>query len=322
MWFASIGSAVAMAGTPVVYAEGDAPVVLARVAERTGVPLEQLDPVPLQQVRTAPPEVLGDVVMRRCAKSATDGETIRTDLARAQVAWADRDAATAIDHLDLAVTRLGCLSEVVEAPIAAKAFQLRGALMLADGDDEGARGEFATALALDPELTWGEDLPQEGSVAFAEAGTVQRNATVVVVPPNLPSGPWIDGVEIKQGATLSEGLHLLQYSDVQGIRSAWLSVGGDADLVLPTGFRGPILEGMAEPGRREVLSSLFAAALPDMAAAYVSHQGGLWLVIRDGDDLSTTELSEMEKVEEPVVETKKERKKRLKAERKAARGRE
>ncbi|MCK6507613.1 hypothetical protein L6R53_30315 [Myxococcota bacterium] len=283
----------ALAGVPVVVDGGDAAAVPARVSERTGLPVDQLALVELSSLLDDPPQALGDAVMRRCAGAPTRMEAVRADLVRAEAAWTRRDRVTAFDHLDLAVAQLGCLGELVDREVAARTFLLRGALLAERGQPEAAQGELRTALAFDPELAWTGAFPVEGEVLLAEQRAQPDELTVRVVPAGTSSGPWIDGRTVGgDGAVVAvgPGLHLAQHPSPAGIRSAWLVVGGDTTLVLPGSFRRPVLEALAEPATREPVQALLQATLPGFQAAYVSHQGWLWLLTLAGDQVETSEL--------------------------------
>ncbi|HHO50059.1 MAG TPA: hypothetical protein ENK18_04105 [Deltaproteobacteria bacterium] len=299
-----------LAGTPVVFDGGSGAEVVSAVAARTGLPPSQLSAVSLDTLLQATPEVLGDAVMRRCARSSSSNEVVRTDLTRAEIAWAQADALNTMDHLDLAVARLGCLTEVVEPRVASRVFLLRGALLAQRGDTDAARNEFRTARFLDPAVAWRDDLPGEGRVVFEAPAPPEILASVRVLPSDNASGPWIDGVELDDELRVPEGLHLAQYSSVAGIQSAWLSVGGDTLLVLPGNFHRPVVQRMAVPEDQGAVEALLAAALPEMRAAYVAHGGGLWLITRDGHDTTTTEIDPLPPPEpEPEGRGRKKKKK-------------
>lgn len=286
----------ALGGTPVVFDGGDGPTMAARVAERTGLPPSQLEPVALSELFAADPQVLGAAAMRHCTRDRTTNEQIRTLLVRAENAWAERDRGSAMDKLDLAVAELGCLGELVDAPVAARVFLLRSALAMEREAAEEARTELRTALALHPEVPWVDSFPGERMQFLLEEERVADTATGVlrVVPPSSQSGPWLDGriPEAKGGTRLAAGLHLAQYSGAGGIHSAWLVFEKDASLVLPGYYRRPVLEHMVEPDGTAEVEALLAAALPDLQAAYVTHWGGLWLVTSDATGTATTQIAE------------------------------
>ena len=309
MWLALL-SLTALAGVPVVIDGGDATAVPALVAQRTGLPVDQLEIFDLGDLLTQPPQVLGDAVMRRCSGAATRMEAVRADLVRAEAAWARRDRVGAFDHLDLAVAQLGCLGELVDRSVAARIFLLRGALEAERGQPDAAHGELRTALAFDPELGWTGSFPVEGQVLLAEQRAIPTELTIQVLPAGTSSGPWVDGRTVDgDGAQVSvaPGLHLAQHPSPAGIRSAWLVVGGDTALVLPGGFRRPVLEALSDADRRAPVQALLQATLPGFHAAYVSHQGYLWLLTLVDGEIETTELVTPPP---PVVEESGKRRKR------------
>lgn len=292
MWPALL-SLSAQAGVPVVIDGADAAAVPTLVSERTGLPVDQLEVVPLSTLLDDPPQALGDAVMRRCVGEPTRMEAVRADLVRAEAAWTRRDRVAAFDHLDLAVAQLGCLGELVDRAVAARTFLLRGALLAERGEADAALGELRTALAFDPELAWTGAFPVEGQVLLAEQRAQPDELTVRVVPAGTSSGPWVDGRTVGgDGAAVAvgPGLHLAQHPSAAGIRSAWLVVGGDTTLVLPGGFRRPVLEALADPTLRPPVQDLLQATLPGFHAAYVSHQGWLWLLTLADGQIETTEL--------------------------------
>lgn len=277
-------------GIPVVHDGGDATEVVAFASTKSGLATAELTALPLDTLLAAPPQAQGDAVIRRCAKTPTQMAEVHADLARAEAAFAKRDPFGAMDHLDLAVATLGCLSQIVEPEAASRIFRLRAAVELSEEDLDGARGELRTALAFVPGLEWADGLPPAGVGVLDTERTVTATAQVSTLPPGSTSGPWLDGRSMGIAAQVTPGLHLAQYGTTAGIRSAWLVVGGDATLVVPSSVRRPVVERMTDPRERPQVEALLAAAIPDFYAAYVVHGGGLWLVTRDQDQLATTEL--------------------------------
>lgn len=277
-----------LAGTPVVHDGGAPDQVLAETASRTGLPADQLTAVDLEALLAAPPQAIGGAVVRRCTKGPTQNAVVQTELVRAEAALVS--GGDPLDHLDLAVAELGCLGELVDAKTAARLFLMRGALQ---SDPDLARGEMRTALAFDRDVPWNDRLPEAGKAILDEQRNNPESHKLGVAPAASPSGPWLDGrivVVGSLGTTVQEGLHLAQYGTPAGIRSAWLVVGGDCAFVLPGSFRRPVLERFADQDAWSEVQSLVAAALPDFFAAYVAHGGGLWLVTKEGDAVSTTEI--------------------------------
>ena len=300
---------VVLAATPVLHEGGGADAALATVAQRTGLPIDQLTALSLTDLRSQAPGVLGDAVIRRCtSKEATNGE-VRAELVRAEAALTDGDDLMVGDHLDLAVVKLGCLSEVVDAPAVARVFLLRGAVAAEAGRAEEARGELATGLALHGELSWPPGYPAAGSTHLAEVHGQAPVGTLTVVPAPT-SGPWVDGREPAGSEPLpvAKGLHLAQHSARTGLATSWLVVGGDAVWTLPEALVPSALDKFAA-GDRDDLARVLLAAHPEEPAAYVLHAGGLWLLVRSGLSVSVEELSAPQLAPPPVDDGKKKKKK-------------
>jgi hypothetical protein len=303
----------AYAQTPIMYDRENPAEVLEAVVARTGLPADQLAAVSLDATLANAPAALGDAAMRRCSGSATTGAAIAAELARGEAAWTQGDPATASDHLDLAVAQIGCLQELVDVGVAGRVFRLRAALQLAEGDVAAARSELGTALALTPSLAWDDGLPEAGIGLVEEVRAAPAACALAVLPATAPSGPWVDGVVVGGGRSVTPGLHLLQTSDVKGIRSAWLVVDGDATLVVPGAFRRPVLEQMVDPAGQAAVAALVAATAPSLtkfSAGYVTWGGGLWLVTAGDEGLSVSEI--VPPPPPPVVEDTGKKKKKAK----------
>lgn len=293
-------------GIPVVYEDGDAVEIVASVAERTGMAVADLAPTPLEELLDAGAMAFGDAELRPCAREATTMSVVEADLARAEEAFGARDKAAALDLVDAALAGLGCLSEVAAPRAAAKGFLLRALLLAEQGDDEGARHEVRTALALDPEASWPSGGTLDGEVLLAAERDSDAAATLALSPPAGASGPWIDGHQVPPGTaslTLAPGLHLAQHEAAGAVQSAWVLVGEQATLVWPPAFQRPVLERMADPDTRAEVEQLVVAGLEGASTAYVVSGEGLWLVTTDEEGILTIELSkaaEPERAPQPI----------------------
>ncbi len=259
----------AWGATPVV-TEGPASTgAVAAVATRSGLPEDQLVAVSLESLVAARPVgVLGTGAFRRCATTPSTQRAVDTELARAEAARAAGDLAEAWTLLDLVVVHLGCLTEVASAATASRAFALRAQVRSARGDTEGIAEEEAAAAAF-----------SAGAGGPATVSTVGAGA----------SGPWLDGRTLAPGGGVAPGLHLLQYAEAGGVRSGWLTVGGPVVVVFPGGLARPVLPGLADPARRPAVESVLRAVV-DAPVAYVTADGGMWLV-ELADPPRTTELT-------------------------------
>jgi hypothetical protein len=274
----------AFAGVPVVH-DGDGGAAVSQVAQRTGLPPDQLEAVPLSQLLEAPTSVLGAAAMRHCSGAATRVGDVKAELVRAEAALREGEDRSAMDHLDLAVAAMGCLSELVEPGVGARVFLLRGALM-GDRDEEAALGELRSALGFDPALSWEPGFPEAGEALLEAARGAGTPSVLAVSPAGTSAGPWIDGRTLSGSGAAREvapGLHLAQSPGIGGIQSAWLVIEGDAHLVLPGSFRSTALAQLSEDSKRPEVEALIAAALDQTPAAYAASGGGLWLVtVTDG----------------------------------------
>ena len=297
---------LALAGIPLVHEGGDSSALIAEASSRTGLPADQFEAIDIGKLREESPHGMGEIAVRRCARQPTDNSGVRAELVRAEAALGIDDLIATADHLDLAVAALGCLTEIVEANVTARTFLLRGALAAEEGREDDARGEIRTALAFDDKVNWPPGYPVAGQSMVAEEVDNQLRHTVTAVPdPGL--GPWVDGHEIADQVALTEGLHLLQHSGPKGVRSAWLVVGGVGTVVVPEKFQAPILDAFVDPATRSDLEHLLAAVIDDFEAAYVAHQGGLWLVVTgpETSELQPAVIPEPEPEPEPTKKGKK-----------------
>ncbi len=276
-----------MAGIPVV---SDGEEVLELVSQRTGLPLSQLDPVSVTELLEIPPRALGDAVIRHCAGEPVRMVDVRTEQVRAAAAWSRGDTLAAMDHLDVAVARLSCLSELVDPEVVAGLFLLRGGLLAHAGEEAAAAQELDSALAFDATVAWHDRYPVAGESLLVAARARRSDITITVYPPGGSSGPWIDGRIVKGELAVRSGLHLVQSASTAGIRSAWLVVGSDAALVVPSSYRRTVLSTMTDPAQHTRVAALLQATLPGMSAAYVASGGGLWLITIEGASPHTTEL--------------------------------
>ena len=274
------GGGLAHAGVPVVY-DGDAAAALALAAARSGLPRDQLEPVPLDSLLSGIPRAIGGATLRHCAGEPSRMDEIRAARVRAETSWREGDVAAAMDHLDLGMARLGCLVEKVDGKVATRLFQLRGGLLAREGEVEAAKAELGTALSLQSEINWDDWMPGEGRELISEIRHDSDRFALDLAPPATLSGPWLDGMPPGEGQRvqhLRPGLHLLQVASTSGLRSAWLTLDGNGALVIPGSFRRPVLEAIADPETRGPVEQLIVSSQSGFSAAYVVTGGGLWLI--------------------------------------------
>ena len=270
----------AWAAAPVVHDRGDPTDAVTVAAARTGLPAAQLRAVDLETLMKGRPVAIGGATLRHCAGEPAMLQEIKAAAVRAEGAWRAGDPTGAMDHLDLGMARLGCLSERVDGQVAARMFLLRGALLARSGAVEPGRAEVQTALSFQPELGWDEWLPSEGRALLSTLKTDAARATLELAPAATATGPWIDGTGPGDGGAamgLRPGLHLVQVASTSGFRSAWLTLSGDGALVVPSAYKRPVLSRMADPSQRASVERLLQASFPDAGAAYVVADGGIWM---------------------------------------------
>ncbi|MDG1479036.1 MAG: hypothetical protein P8R54_05560 [Myxococcota bacterium] len=289
----------AFAGTPVIHDDALPAAVREQVSGRTGLPGDQLELIAFRDLIASPPATLGAAVMRHCAAEPIEMTTLRTELSRAEGSWRLHDPQTAMDHLDLAVAWMSCLTVLAEPAPLARLFLLRGSLLAQEGAVEASLDEMNTALAFDSTLVWDDSFPPEGEAVLMAARSSDIANQITLTPPGTTSGPWLDG-HLAQGASIAvrSGLHLIQVASTAGLRSAWLFVRQDAALVIPTGYHRSDLTRIATIEDDDPLFTLLQGSFSDLAAAYIASGGGLWLVTVEDGEMAVT-LLENPPVEEP-----------------------
>ncbi len=269
-------SLASRAGTPVVYDDTDVTDVLRRVSARTAVPMDQLEGIHIQTLTERPALVSGEGSIRHCAGQTVTTTELRALQLRAESSWRAGELQDALDQLDLGIIQLGCLRERIDRKTATRMFLLRTGLLAHTGNVDGATAEANSALTLDPNLSWDPSLPSAGEAVLESARAAAHDAQLTIVP-NVSTPPWVDGdaLPTETASPRRTGLHLVQIPDTSGLRSAWLSLDGEAVLVLPSGFRAPALDRM-EASDTAILH-LFEATL-GAQPTYVATTEGIWFV--------------------------------------------
>lgn len=298
----------ALAQTPVVHLDelpsSDA---IEAVAALSGLPPSQLDSLPMGEVLASPPALLGAGSLRRCARPPSTLDDVRAEIGRARRALIAEDITDTQNRLDAAVTMLGCIEEVADAAVGAELYLLRGAVHAWLDQLEDAHYEYLTAFAFDRALAWDESLPEAGRLSFEAARSAVPEGVVHFLPGKPVSGPWLDGALTHEPTPAAKSLHLAQVATGTGVQTAWLVVAGEATVVVPGSFRTNAIEAIGRGSEPAGFSRLLAATIPDFQAAYVVHQGGVWLLLREGSDLVVSELAPRVEVAAPVPLTRRER---------------
>jgi hypothetical protein len=283
----AVGAPVAHA-TPVLHDAGEGPRASEAVKKAGGSTDTAVD---ADALRAKGPKVLGEARLRPCVQTPATNLDVDTEYNRAAGAWAHLDEALAIDALDLAVAKLGCLAEPVETALAARVFFLRGVVEAARDRETPAREEFRTALDFDPALAWDDRYAPTGRDWF-EAERTNVPDVDLRVAPRGETGPWVDGHAITAGhAAVSPGLHLVQHLIGTRTLTAWAVVGGTAMIVHPGAYPEHPLRLIADPARHDDLCDLLRVSFPS-GELWLSSGGWLAKAVVEEEDVTFTVVAE------------------------------
>jgi hypothetical protein len=260
---------------PLVYDHADAATARALVLEATG---QRADPaIDIDTLRTRGPTVLGDARLRQCTLAPSTNRDIDTEYHRAAGAFAHLDPATTVEAADLAVAKLGCLTEPADPVLVGKLFLLRGVMEAERNREAIAREELRTAWAFAPDQKWDDAYPPTARPWFDEERTAPVPFSLTLAPrADAPDGPWLDGRRLADAsASVGPGLHLVQY--VLGTRTltTWVVLAGDATVVQPSTYSERALGVLADGARRDELAPLLRASFP-AGTVWLASEG--WVV--------------------------------------------
>ena len=225
---------VARASTPVIYAQGDAAQVLARLDASSD---DALEPMPLDDLRGMPPRVEGGTV-RTCTAAPVDLAIVlaRVKEAEGDLLYLDYDRA--LGALDQASASLVCLTGAADRTVLTRIFFLTGYARFALGDVAGARQSWLRLFQIEPGYAWDPALPPDGTDVF-DATRHEYQATLPViytVVPMPPNGMLLaDGASPPLSGALPPGVHLLQMIDAGRTSTLEVTLTGDgpATVVWP-----------------------------------------------------------------------------------------
>jgi hypothetical protein len=155
--------------------------------------------------------VLGLAILPAAASAGSLSE----DLAAAQKSLASQDIESAVEFVEMAEAAAANLDSVAVPGIAGKVHYYKGMALYMDGDQDGAMGEWRTALMVDNELQWDEAIAKDGQAQdlFEALRKEVRDRVQVdaAVPPLLGLAKlYVDGERVCPGQTVREGTHLIQ----------------------------------------------------------------------------------------------------------------
>ncbi len=274
----------ALAADVVVHDGTDAAGTLTRVAEQGGVPADALRPVSMTELVSGRPASLqGGGTLRPCTGTPTTNAVVKRslDLAAGAVAYMEFGSARAA--LDTAMADVSCLSEPVDAALAARTWFLAGIVADAAGDAAGSRAAFLQAHAFQPGLAWDENFAPAARPVFDAAAAEQKSAATVSVT-LLPAAPVVplrvDGRTVvpQDGRVpIPSGIHLLQVGDTP-VTTYRLDVTASTPgtLVLTPLLDASALSWAGDGERRGALAGVLQGALGTDGSAYVVTDTVLW----------------------------------------------
>lgn len=258
----------------VVYGEGDGAAAVAQVAAHTGLAADTLRPLSLTELTaTRAPTVTGGRAIPCAGAPSTNAQVkAAADTAAGDVAYMDYEQAKT--HADAAAAALGCLSEPIDADVAAEVFVQRGLASFFAGDKGAARAAFAQANRLRPGLPWdarygaGPKEVFDASLADVSGAAVH----VRLVPGASRVAVAIDGRRAVGELYVSPGEHIVQLvGPSPSTTRVVIDPGAEASIMLPQGVgAGAAAWAVDEAGRTE-LSGALAGLLGSGVTVYVVH---------------------------------------------------
>jgi hypothetical protein len=227
--FAAPGAA--RAGTPVIFAQGDAEQVLARLDAKSAAALE---PMPLEYLRGMPPHVETGSV-RTCTGAPVDLAIVLSLVKEAEGDLLYLDYDRALAALDQASASLVCLTGAADRTVLTRIFFLTGYARFSLGDDARAREAWIRLFQTEPNYAWDPALPPDGTELF-DATRHQQQATLPVIYSVVPMPPY--GTLLADGATpplsgaLPPGVHLLQMIDAGRTSTLEVTLSGDGPAIV------------------------------------------------------------------------------------------
>lgn len=270
-WILAFGDAWG-ASTPLLY-QGDIDDAVRRVSADADLKPWELEPVLL-------PERLNEAGLRSFGldqppRTCTKG--IGNDALRALVEkieghvsyeqWTETSEASAA-----AIGALPCLTESIDAKVAARLFFLNGISATARSDFRAARDAYLRALAFAPDLPWDETFTPDWQPTFdaARADHGALKSTAVVLGPGVdPSAElWVDGRSVVASAgriELTEGLHLVQTIQPRVLTTEVRArLDRKAAVLVPSAVEPGVVEDASDPAVQAyldpIVDSLFGEA--------------------------------------------------------------
>lgn len=274
----SLLASVALAGTPVVIAPAADPAeALGRVAEATGIPLSELEPVAADALLPSAPFLLvGGGRADGCSGPLTSMADVRDPLDKAESAVAYLDFDGALPRLQQAADALSCLGEPVDASAASRIYYLRGIVAHGTGDGASAEAAFRQAHAYASGLKWDANFAPDALPLFEAAAVAEGAAGRFAVVPRQ-SALWIDGDSHAGTAEVLPGAHLVQFGNPVATWRVFVGAGTELRMVVPGLVTAEAIAWVDDPTRHGDLEAIVDAARPG-GMVYFVHGEDVWRV--------------------------------------------
>ena len=278
--------AAAIAADTVVYAGGDAALVVARVAALSGTSPSALRAVTVTDlVKGRPPALLGGGKLQSCGggPSATASVRQSVDLAKGAIAYMEYGSARAA--LDVAIRDLGCLQEPIDPVLATRAWFLLGVVATASNDPATSRLAFRQARLFSPDMMWDDNFAPAARAVFDNVAAEMKTTPMVsltVIPEPTDGTLRLDGRPVKVvggHVGVLPGSHQVQVgTGLLATMSVDIDANAPATLVLPALVTADALTWAGDGERRAALSSVLMGALGSEGVVYVVSGDIVWRV--------------------------------------------
>jgi len=297
-------TAPAGAADTVLYAT-DAEAALARVAEDTGRPPEELVATTLPTLLSGrPPLLIGGGALETCAGEPAGPEAFQQALSAAESSMAFMEYGQALSELEEAAGLLGCLATPADPEAASRLHYLRGLCFFFADEPEAARAAWVQAHRFHPGLRWDDNFPPDGQAVFEAARALvdaDQPATLAIIPALASDTLWLDGrlVPLEAGGfSIPAGTHLVQLgSEPVTTVQLQLAPGSSNTLVLPGTLPADAVAWIADETLRPVVSAALEVALGTGARVYAVSDGVTWTGTAGG-----TSWEALEQIPTPVPE--------------------
>ncbi|MBW2255790.1 MAG: hypothetical protein JRI25_14480, partial [Deltaproteobacteria bacterium] len=210
-------TAPATAADTVLHA-GDAEAVVAKVAEDTGRPPEELVATTLPDLLVGnPPLLVGGGALETCRREPATAAAFQEALSVAESSMAFMEYGQALGELEEAAQVLGCQTTPADPTSASRLHYLRGLSFFFAEVSEAARAAWVQAHRFHPGLKWDDNFSPDGQMVFEAARALvdaDEPTTLTIVPTPSDGALWLDGrrVQLEAGAlSIPGGKHLAQF---------------------------------------------------------------------------------------------------------------